>query len=280
MNSAWCILTICVVNAAHATTTVYARNLPGFLAAAPDSFVAVNFDSVPAGTNIADQMLGGIVFLQTGGAAPIVVNAADTVTPAGFAGAPHPETNKLIATTGDRVLSPGGVVLGPGPNPQIEDDDLTLLFSTPVKAFGFDHISQSADGAGFTSIVVRTSSGAVLYSGSIPISNLGGGGAPAGVDFWGIVSSDFNIARVDINEGDSNDQYPDSNIGFDTLRIVTAAPCPADFNQDGGVDGGDVQDFFAAWEMGDFTADVNVDGGVDGADVSAFFAAWEAGGCG
>jgi len=58
-----------------------------------------------------------------------------------------------------------------------------------------------------------------------------------------------------------------------------APPCPADFNQDGGIDGADVQDFFTAWEAGDAAGDVNFDGGVDGADVETFFAAWEAGGC-
>jgi hypothetical protein len=56
-------------------------------------------------------------------------------------------------------------------------------------------------------------------------------------------------------------------------------PCAADFNQDGGIDGTDVTDFFAAWESGDPTADVNLDGGVDGADVGGFFVVWEAGGC-
>ncbi|MBS0198234.1 MAG: DNRLRE domain-containing protein [Planctomycetes bacterium] len=56
-------------------------------------------------------------------------------------------------------------------------------------------------------------------------------------------------------------------------------PCPADFNRDGGVDGGDVEAFFLAWEAGDASTDVNSDGGVDGADVEVFFIAWEAGGC-
>ncbi len=56
-------------------------------------------------------------------------------------------------------------------------------------------------------------------------------------------------------------------------------PCPADFNQDGGVDGGDVDAFFSAWETGDGAADVNQDGGVDGSDIDTFFTAWEAGGC-
>jgi glucose/arabinose dehydrogenase len=55
--------------------------------------------------------------------------------------------------------------------------------------------------------------------------------------------------------------------------------CPADFNQDGGVDGADIEAFFTAWAAGDSAGDVNRDGGVDGADIEAFFIPWEAGGC-
>jgi parallel beta-helix repeat protein len=55
--------------------------------------------------------------------------------------------------------------------------------------------------------------------------------------------------------------------------------CPADFNQDGGVDGADVAAFFGAWENGLTEADTNQDGGIDGGDVDTFFVAWEAGGC-
>ncbi len=55
--------------------------------------------------------------------------------------------------------------------------------------------------------------------------------------------------------------------------------CPADFNADGGVDGGDIEAFFNAWENGRPFADVNFDGGIDGGDVESFFAAWESGGC-
>lgn len=53
--------------------------------------------------------------------------------------------------------------------------------------------------------------------------------------------------------------------------------CPADFNQDGGIDGSDVSDFFLAWEMGDASGDVNTDGGIDGLDVDFFFNRWENG---
>jgi len=69
-----------------------------------------------------------------------------------------------------------------------------------------------------------------------------------------------------------------------TLALVLsctpdAAPCAADFNQDGGIDGTDVDAFFEAWVAADATADVDQSGGVDGADVDAFFAVWSAGGC-
>jgi hypothetical protein len=64
-----------------------------------------------------------------------------------------------------------------------------------------------------------------------------------------------------------------------SLVTETGPYCPADFNQDGGVDGADVSAFFEAWENGAADADVNQDGGVDGSDIDVFFFAWENGGC-
>jgi len=66
----------------------------------------------------------------------------------------------------------------------------------------------------------------------------------------------------------------------DGYTLPDGSLCPADFNQDGGIDGADVDAFFIAWENGDASSDVNQDGGIDGADVDTFFAAWENGGCG
>jgi len=63
------------------------------------------------------------------------------------------------------------------------------------------------------------------------------------------------------------------------LAELLRPECIADFNADGGIDGGDVQSFFAAWEAGDALSDVNADGGIDGADVGTFFARWESGAC-
>jgi len=59
-------------------------------------------------------------------------------------------------------------------------------------------------------------------------------------------------------------------------------PCPVcigDFNNDGGIDGSDVNTFFVAWEAGDECGDVNADGGIDGTDVAFFFERWENGAC-
>ncbi|MCX5691139.1 MAG: hypothetical protein NTV94_15360 [Planctomycetota bacterium] len=55
--------------------------------------------------------------------------------------------------------------------------------------------------------------------------------------------------------------------------------CAADFNQDGGVDGGDIEAFFTAWESGASCGDTNLDGGIDGGDIESFFLLWEQGGC-
>ncbi len=67
--------------------------------------------------------------------------------------------------------------------------------------------------------------------------------------------------------------------GTGTLVLTCIPPCIADYNNDGGVDGADVDAFFADWELGLFGADVNQDGGVDGTDIGVFFAAWELGSC-
>ena len=52
--------------------------------------------------------------------------------------------------------------------------------------------------------------------------------------------------------------------------------CPADINNDGVVDGGDLGILLAQWSCaGSCTADVNADGLVDGSDLGAILASWE-----
>lgn len=67
-------------------------------------------------------------------------------------------------------------------------------------------------------------------------------------------------------------------MSFARLDIVYSPPdCPSDMNQDGGIDGADVEAFFVVWEAGERSADLNADGGVDGSDVTCFFEHWESG---
>jgi PEP-CTERM motif len=205
--------------------------LAGFNLAAGAPPVSIHFDSIAPGTNITGSTIAGVQFL--GPNAPlVVVRGADTFTPDEFIFAVNPATNKLLPTSGLNVLIPGGTRLGAGPNNAIENDDLTLVFATALAAFGFDHLSQSADGVSFTSISVYNQANLLLFSGMIPISNLGGGGAPAGPDFWGVVGTGSDlIGRIVIDEGDNNGGFPDSNIGFDTFRfmpqVVEAVPEPS-----------------------------------------------------
>ncbi|MCX5691262.1 MAG: hypothetical protein NTV94_15990, partial [Planctomycetota bacterium] len=63
---------------------------------------------------------------------------------------------------------------------------------------------------------------------------------------------------------DLNGVYSASEPMLMTFAALTAPFCAADFNQDGGVDGADVDVFFEHWETGLDEADVNGDGGVDG----------------
>ena len=62
-------------------------------------------------------------------------------------------------------------------------------------------------------------------------------------------------------------------------RGSTCASCPADYDDNGGVDGGDLAAFFTDFEAGEGCADVDANGGVDGGDLAFFFELFEAGGC-
>lgn len=86
-----------------------------------------------------------------------------------------------------------------------------------------------------------------------------------------------------INQGGAPQEQLDAAAAWIQAQIDgngNACPaCAADFDGNGGVDGGDLGAFFAAFEAGDACADVDANGGVDGGDLGAFFAAFESGGC-
>ncbi len=133
----------------------------------------------------------------------------------------------LLPTSGAMVLSPGGAILAPGPNPAVENDDLGIEFAMPVAAFGFDLLWQSADCCTTTTIRVFDAQDTLLGSFDAPTPNPGaGGGVPGAAQFWGIVSDGPGIGRILVDEMDGNDEFPDANLGFDTLRF-SPVPLPA-----------------------------------------------------
>lgn len=102
-------------------------------------------------------------------------------------------------------------------------------------------------------------------------------------------AADLNIAMAyrngtDVAGGWANgDSDGDGFVTEADLAIIVSGDCncfcPADYNRDGGVDGGDVESFFSDWSGSVGCADVNIDGGIDGGDVETFFSLWSAGGC-
>ena len=222
--------------------------LNGFNTATSNAPVTIDFDTIADGTDVSGTVVQDVNFnVPSQGAAFIVVRGNDTFTPTGFTGVLNAATNKLFPTSGEMVLSPGGLSLGPGPNNPVENDDLELVFSNSVKAFGFDVLFQSADTFSATTIQVFNQANVQLFSGSIPASTTGGGGAPAEAVFWGgVASGSDRISRIVVNESDSNAQFPDCNIGFDSFRIVTDS---GDFNHDGIVDAAD----YVVWRKTDGT---------------------------
>lgn len=217
----FCLILAVMVSPAAAVVTAYYEDLTGFNTAAGSPPVIVNFDAVAPGTDISGTALSGITFDKGDMPAPsaplIVITAADSYTPAGFTWSGP--ANKLLATSGNNVLSPGGIELAPGqpPNPTVENDDLIMTFAEPVEAAGFDLLYQSKDGASYVGIAVYDKDDNVIYSnGFIPVT--AESGSVGGAEFVGFVSDSRNIKKIVIDEFDGNEVNPDANIGFDTLR--------------------------------------------------------------
>jgi probable HAF family extracellular repeat protein len=124
----------------------------------------------------------------------------------------------------------------------------------------------------------------VLTSQTSPASGVSFRWRKDGVNlFNGAVFTGVTTPRLTMNALDPSLSGEYSLVATDSCGSTISQPtevsiyCPGDFNSDGGIDGTDVDAFYASWEAGESPADVNVDGGVDGADVSVFFERWEAG---
>jgi hypothetical protein len=96
--------------------------------------------------------------------------------------------------------------------------------------------------------------------------------------FGGVLTSTLTIRTNDPSQSGQYSIIATNVCGSSEVQVATIdVLCPADFTRDGGVDGADIDAFFAAWENGSDQSDLNRDGGIDFADVEAFFERWENG---
>lgn len=86
-------------------------------------------------------------------------------------------------------------------------------------------------------------------------------------------------ARVVVGIGRRGPGLPVEGWVVEFAPSSTCPSCAADYDQNGGVDGGDIGAFFVDFEQGLECADVDQNGGVDGGDIGLFFLQFEAGGC-
>ncbi len=96
--------------------------------------------------------------------------------------------------------------------------------------------------------------------------------------YYNVDSNTLFVQGVDCNGGGDYDCLVCDSCGCFPSAIATISVDPTgDYNNDGGIDGTDVDAFFFDWERGLPGADVNEDGGIDGSDVDFFFLHWELG---
>ncbi len=186
---------------AAAASLYYDR--PAFLAdPGISSTASINFDSYATGTDLTNQTVLGVT-LQAPGSSPLLVIAgSDGVR------------NPMSPSSGTNVLSPGGTNTG------LEDDDLELVFATPVRGAGLDVVFDAPDGASFVGVTFYDASGSVLaLNGFIPAPS----GAP-GYQFVGFVSDSANIKRVVFDEFDGS--AADDHVAYDSIVFSPAVPEP------------------------------------------------------
>jgi hypothetical protein len=175
------------------------------------------------------------------------------------------------------ISSPGGIAVNPARN----GHDGTVYFGSSSIQIGQQPEGGIFRGGDFFQLsVLGTGDGEVSYqwrkqneSGEfIPLDE-----GEEGV-FFEVNSNTLFVAGIDCAGTGFYDCLVCDACGcFPSNAVEIFVEAPGDFNQDGGIDGADVEAFFVAWENGDPEADINLDGGIDGADVDFFFDRWERG---
>lgn len=150
------------------------------------------FDDLAVGTDLVGDTLSNASF-DAPGSVPLQIIEASTGV-----------RNPMSASTGDKVLSPGGSDVG------AQEDDLEITFETSVQAAGIDVVFDDADGIANTSVTFYDESDTELGMFNV----IAPSGAP-GFGFAGYVSDEANIKRMVIDEGDGS--APDDHVAYDSL---------------------------------------------------------------
>jgi hypothetical protein len=206
-----------VAGASHAGVTVYQGNLAAFNASTHNPAIMVDFDN-PALGDITDSSLNGIFFSSPDDNQLVVLDAASTFPTPGFGG----PGNSLQATSGARILSPGGPELFPG-GALPQKDSIQFTFAGAF-SFGLDVLFQSLDGLSLATYTVKSGE-SIIGSGALNIPNTGTGGS----FFLGFRTNNPAelITSIVISDNDDDATNPDSNLGYDTLRLGGSVPEPS-----------------------------------------------------
>ena len=247
------------------TGTVQAANLPPVANAGPDQTVT---DIDGSGTEVASLDASAsadpdgdiILYRWTLGQTQLASGTSPTanvVLPVGLNDVQLTVTDNRGASTIDTIR----VTVNPRPNQPPTSDagldqsvvDIDRSGEEPVTLDG----SASADLDGTIVSLEWFEGQTLIASGQMPVVS------------FSVGSHTVTLIVTDNNGGSASDD----------VTILVSTPCVGDFNQDGGVDGSDVEAFFEAWSIALPSSDVNSDGGVDGSDVEEFFTKWSASEC-
>jgi hypothetical protein len=180
----------------------------------------VDLDALPLGAIGDGTTLGG-VRLSFPGSPGVLVEQRASATPEGrFTRVIDVSLHRLEATSGTRLISPGGALLGPGPDAAVELDHLTLEFAPPVRGAWIDVLFQSLDGGSGVRLRATLLDGSVHERElAIPVREVEGFSASGAVTA-GLRLTKGRLTRLEFIESDGDATFPDANVGYDTLRVL------------------------------------------------------------
>jgi hypothetical protein len=214
-----------------------------------------------SGSITANGGAGGSGFWGAGAGGRIAIYSCDQVLPPGNIVALRGTTSGNQAEDGTISFGSSSVIILQQP------PSLTVLSGRPLD-FPVSATTSQPNGVVTYQWRKRNSVGEYI---AIP-EGFGGG------RFTGTMTSVLHIEPTECEDAAAYDCLVTDSCGsFPTRPAIIIVDPIADYNGDGGIDGDDVIDFSADWDLNLAVADINGDGSVDGDDVIFFFGRWDIG---